>query len=386
MKVVVIGAGLGGLSLARRLIRAGIEVGVRERDSAMESRFQGYRVGIGGHAMPAVRGCLPDRLLPLLAAIGGDVTGMGRMVDTRLRLLGEVPPQDEGTMFDRHVLRHLLLAGLADRVRFGKQFEEYRELPDGRVRVRYTDGTEETADVVVGADGMGSAVRRRLVPSIRIRTMDRVGAIGRTPLTERFAALVPGWSTMVNAPDRQLFLGTMKFRRPPAEAAADLAPDVALPDTGSYLRWVMLIPAEFATAAAGSEQDPVAALAVLRDLAGDWHPDLRAVFEEADPHNSGIAPLRIGDPVHPWPTRPITLLGDAAHPTPPGGLGANLAFLDSELLCRALTSVRDGTSELLPALAGYERRICAAAAKAFGHAEQVYESFDEMRRDAARRD
>jgi 2-polyprenyl-6-methoxyphenol hydroxylase-like FAD-dependent oxidoreductase len=379
MKVLVIGAGLGGLSLARRLLGAGIDVGVRERDSAVESRFQGYRIGLGGPGLAALRGCLPERLLPLLHAIGGDLTGMGRTVDTRLRVLGEVPPRDEGTLFDRHVLRHLLLAGLDEHVEFGKELDDYRELPDGTVRVSFADGSTEVADVVVGADGMGSTVRRQLIPSVRIRRMDRVGAIGRTPLTDRFAGLVPGWSTVVTSPDRQLFLGRMSFRRPPAEAAAELAPDVTLPDTRSYLRWVMMIPMEYADNALELEGDPVAGLALLRELVEDWHPDLRALFDQADTGNSGIAPLRISDPVRPWPTRAVTLLGDAAHPTPPGGLGANLAFIDGELLCRKLIAVDDGTEHLIPALADYERQMCVRAAEALGYAEKLFESFDEMR-------
>jgi 2-polyprenyl-6-methoxyphenol hydroxylase-like FAD-dependent oxidoreductase len=379
MKVLVIGAGLGGLSLARRLLGAGIDVGVRERDSAVESRFQGYRIGLGGPGLAALRGCLPERLLPLLHAIGGELTGMGRTVDTQLRTLGEVPPQDEGTLFDRHVLRHLLLAGLDEHVLFDKKLDAYQELSDGSVRVSFADGSTEVADVVVGADGMGSTVRRQLIPSVRIRVMNRIGAIGRTPLTDRFAGLVPGWSTMVNSPDRQLFLGKMPFRRPPAEAAAELAPDVTLPDTRSYLRWVMMIPMEHADNMLELEGDPVAGLALLRDLVEDWHPDLRSLFDEADADNSGIGPLKISDPVRPWPTRAVTLLGDAAHPAPPGGLGANLAFIDGELLCRKLIAVNDGTEPLIPALADYEQQMCGYAAQALGYAEKLFESFDEMR-------
>ena len=134
---------------------------------------------------------------------------------------------------------------------------------DHRARVHYADGTTETADLVVAADGMGSTVRRQLLPSVRIRPMGKFGAIGRTPLTDRFAALVPGWSTLVTTPTLQLFLGKMPFRRPPDEAAAELAPDVALPATPSYLRWVMMIPPDLPADLAALEEDPDAALALL---------------------------------------------------------------------------------------------------------------------------
>lgn len=144
----------------------------------------------------------------------------------------------------------------------------------------------------------------------------------------------------------------------------------------------MMIPSEFAGDITQLEGNPVAGMLVLRELVKQWHPELLALFEEADPRNSGIGALRMGDPVRPWPTRSITLLGDAAHPAPPGGLGANLAFLDAELLCRKLVEARAGSTELIPALADYERQMCAYAAKALGYAEEVYESFDEMRRRA----
>ncbi|AHI01479.1 NAD(P)/FAD-dependent oxidoreductase [Kutzneria viridogrisea] len=382
MKVIVIGAGLGGLGLAHRLIRAGFEVEVHERDSAVEARFQGYRVGLGGHGLAALRGCLEPRLLPLLEAVSGDVAGPGRAVDAQLNLLAETPPRDEGRLFDRHVLRHLLLAGLSGHVRFDRKLDRYEELADGRVRAWFADGSSSTGDVVVGADGMGSTVRRQLVPSVQVYELDVWGAIGRTPLTERFAGLVPGWSTIVNTKQAQLFLGKMPFRRPPHEAAAELAPDVRLPATPSYLRWVMMIPHDHPGDFRSLEGDPEAGLAAVLELMADWHPELRALVRNADKHNSGIGPLRGTDPVRPWPTRAVTLLGDAAHPAPPGGLGANLAFIDGELLCAKLIAVRDGEVGLIAALADYERDMCEYATEALAEAMKTLESFKHLRTTA----
>lgn len=382
MKVIVIGAGLGGLALAHRLLDAGIDVHVRERDPAVEARFQGYRIGLADDGLAALEGCLPARLVPLLHAISGQLDGPGRVVDSQLTVLRQLPPKDEGRLFDRHVLRHLLLDGLDSHILFGKKLDHYRELADGTVSARYADGTSETADVLVGADGMGSTVRRQLLPSVRLRTMDGCGAIGRTPLTARFAPLVPGWSTMVNTPRLQLFLGKMPFRRPPQAAAAELAPEVRLPATPSYLRWVLMVPADHPADLRELEGDPDAALAALLGLTEGWHPELRAVLEHADRGNSGIGPLRISDPVHPWPTRRVTLLGDAAHPVPPGGLGASLAFIDAELLSRTLRRARSGSAELLPALDDYQRELCARGGESLRQATEAFASFDTLRRSA----
>src|SRR4051812_34568038 len=130
MKVVVIGAGLGGLALAQRLVRSTIDVEVYERDSAVEARFQGYRIGFGGPGMAALEGAVPERLHPLLDAVSGLIEGTGRMVDSQLTVLGERErDDDEGRMFDRNVLRHLLIADLDSRLRFDMKLDRYEELP-----------------------------------------------------------------------------------------------------------------------------------------------------------------------------------------------------------------------------------------------------------------
>jgi 2-polyprenyl-6-methoxyphenol hydroxylase-like FAD-dependent oxidoreductase len=362
MKVIVIGAGLGGLALAHCLVRQGIDVQVHERDESVAARFQGYRIGLLDRGVDDLRYCVPARLHPLLDAISGDVTGPGRAVDDQLVVLGTAPPRDEGLLFDRDVLRHLLLADLADRVHFGRKLDSYTELADRTVRADFADGTSVTADLLVGADGMGSTVRRQLLPEVKIVDLGVHGAIGRTMMTDRFAALVPGWSTMVCSGDLRLFLGKMPFRRPPREAAAELAPDVVLPPTTSYLRWVMLLPDGQAGLEIGAE--PEATLDAVLDIVRDWHPELRALIEEADRNNSGVGPLRVGPRIDPWPTRAITLLGDAAHPMPPGGLGANLAFRDARLLSETVTTWLASGGALLPALSDYERQMCEYASKA----------------------
>lgn len=364
MRVIIIGAGLGGLTLAQGLLAEGIDFDLYERDGDAEARFQGYRIGLGDEGLEGLRSCLPTRLHPLLEAISGEVSGDGRRVDIHLNELGRQAAQYEGKMFDRHVLRHLLLAGLGDRVHFGKQLTAYEVLPDGTVLARFIDGTSSTADLMVGADGMGSTVRRQLVPGVEPIDLGIHGGIGRTPLTDQMLALVPGWSTMVQGTDVQLYLGKMVFQQDPAIAAAELAPDVYLPSARSYLRWVLLVPPGAQYEFPSIEADPTVAVKILLDVMKDWHPDLRAVLEQADPRNSGIGPLKDAGPVAPWQTGPVTLLGDAAHPLPPGGNGATLALQDAAQLRDKLLA-----PDLFPAVADYERALRARAAEARGDAD-----------------
>jgi 2-polyprenyl-6-methoxyphenol hydroxylase-like FAD-dependent oxidoreductase len=67
-------------------------------------------------------------------------------------------------------------------------------------------------------------------------------------------------------------------------------------------------------------------------MVSDRPAEPRALIDHGDPHNSGVGPIRYAEPFAPWPTGAVTLLGNAAHPLPPGGLGANLAFADAARL------------------------------------------------------
>ncbi|GAB7184749.1 hypothetical protein ATKI12_4580 [Kitasatospora sp. Ki12] len=360
MKVLVAGAGLGGLCLAHGLLRAGVDVRVLEREDGPDSRYQGFRIALNAHGLAALHACLPERLHALLAAVSGPLAGERRVVDQELRELRRLGAVDEGTATDRYVLRRLLLAGLGDRVEFGRPVTGYTERADGTVEAHLGDGGRAVGDLLVGADGVGSAVRRQLLPDARVVTLPGNAVLGRTPLTERSAALVPGYGTVVHGTDvhgarASMLLGRMEFRRPPRLAAAELAPDVRLPDTGSYLRWVVM-PSESLPAGPRPWETVRAELLALLD---GWNPDLVDLVRAADVVNISPLTVRYAEPVPHWAgRRRVTLLGDAIHPMPPsGGQGANTALRDAALLARTLTAVQRGTAELPAAVEQYEQRM-----------------------------
>ncbi|MFF2078650.1 FAD-dependent oxidoreductase [Kitasatospora sp. NPDC058162] len=351
MKVLVAGAGIGGLCLAQGLVRAGIDVRVFEREGGADSRYQGFRIGLDAPGLAALRECLPSRLHGLLEAVTGPLAGERRLVDQQLTELSRLGPTEGGTAADRHVLRQLLLAGLGDRVEFGRAVVGYRERPDGRVEARFADGSGVVGDLLVGADGVGSAVRRQLLPGAEVTAVPGSALLGRTPMTERLGALVPGAGTLVQGPGASLLIGRMDFRRPPRLAAAELAPEVELPDTGSYLRWVVMLPEPLA---AGSSSWAEVRDRLL-DLIHDWHPDLVELVRRSDVGNSSPLTIRYAEPVPHWGTGPVTLLGDAVHAMPPSaGQGANTAFRDAARLCRSLTAVHRGEAELIATVEEYE--------------------------------
>ncbi|MEC3975169.1 FAD-dependent oxidoreductase [Amycolatopsis sp. H20-H5] len=359
MRVSIAGAGLGGLCLAQGLRGAGIDVDVYERDPAITARFQGYRLMLSPVGYEALQGCLPQRWHPLLDAIVGDAYGAGLILDSQLNQVGQLGPGRTGIVIDRHVLRHLLLTGLT--VHTGAALTGYDVLDDGKVETRFAHGGSATADLLVGADGVTSAVRAVLSPQTTPTDTGVRFVIGRTPLTERFAGLSWAAGSKIAGDGGNLLLGAMRFRTPPMEAAQELAPEVTLPDVRDYVRWAMVLPSGGSLGATTPQE------AALSRMEG-WHPDLQALVEQADPDNSTLLSIRVVEPRERWAPGPVTLLGDAIHATSPtGGNGANTALRDADLLRRCLIEAAEGRQDLLGAVGDYERQMFGYGAEAVQH-------------------
>ncbi|MEV5753154.1 NAD(P)/FAD-dependent oxidoreductase [Actinoallomurus sp. NPDC052308] len=353
--------------MAQGLRGAGIEAGVYERDPAITARFQGYRLVLSPMGFEALRGCLPPRWHPLLDAIVGDAYAERLILDPQLNRIGELGPGRTGIVIDRHVLRHLLLTGLT--VRTGAALTGYDVLEDGKVEARFAHGDPTTADLLVGADGVGSAVRAVLSPQTTATDTGIRFVIGRTPLTERFATLEPAFGSKIAGAGVSLMLGAMRFRTPPKQAAEELAPEVTLPDIRDYVRWAMILPPN------GSLGAPTAQEAVLSRMEG-WHPDLQALIEQADPDNSTLLSIRVVEPRERWAPGPVTLLGDAIHAaSPTGGNGANTALRDADLLRRCLIEADERRQDLLGAVGDYERQMFEYGGEAVRHSLAALPAF-----------
>ena len=89
-----------------------------------------------------------------------------------------------------------------------------------------------------------------------------------------------------------------------------------------------------------------------------WHPALRRLVEKADPATMTAFEARSAEPIAPWKTGAVTLLGDAVHNmTPFRGMGANMALRDAAALCDALVAVPEGPMARTERLANYEREM-----------------------------
>jgi 2-polyprenyl-6-methoxyphenol hydroxylase-like FAD-dependent oxidoreductase len=366
--VLAIGGGIGGLCLAQGLRQAGVRVTVFERTRARTDWLQGYRIHINPNGSRALHDCLPpeawQRFLDTVSAGGG---GFGFVTEQMRDLLrfraDEILP--DATAADGHYgasrigLREALLTGLDDEVlRLGAEFERYSVAPDGRVTAHFTDGGTATGDLLIGADGANSRVRRQLLPSAERIDTGVLAIAGKHRLPDPALPRILTEDTNLVLPAGRGSLFTSIWHPDRSAVAAGNAPQSFLLDSaGAYAIWGFSHAT--ATFPPGVENRPGADLQrLVLDRTAGWAPGLRALIEGSDPGTINAIRVRSATRVGPWETGPVTLLGDAIHNmTPMAGIGANTALRDADLLRRALIAVDRGARDLAPAVRDYEDRM-----------------------------
>ena len=390
LRVIVAGGGVGGLCLAQGLRKLGIEVTVYERDAGATARGQGYRLRIDHHGTAALRACLPADLFALYEATSSPpYRSVGRIYDDQLNLLythadprAAIDPQTAARGVNRLTLRQVLLAGLDDHVRFGSTVTGF-ELAGGEVRVRLGDGGPVTADLLVGADGLGSAIRRGLAPEADIFDTGLRAIYGMTPLDDDLTAALPAelfsGSCLIQGPERRtVALGSYQPVLSQQEAVRRYAPYAHVDTVPDYMKWVVVAPQETYSLSAAEfwSARPERLCGEALESVLTWHPDLVELVRRGAREVTTPIAIRAAAHLPDWPTGPVTLIGDAIHATTPvGGTGANTALRDAAELCARLGGVTTGT-QLLDAVSGYESAMReygkAAAVSSLRGAEKIF--------------
>ena len=349
--IAIVGAGLGGLVLARVLQRHGIASTVYEADASADARTQGGMLDIHAHnGQPALREAgLHDEFLAIVHA-GGQAA---RMLASDGRVLFE--EADDGTgqrpEVPRGELRRILLDSLQPgTVRWGCKLASATPLPGNRHRLDFADGSTVTADLVVGADGAWSRVR----PLVSAASPAYAGLLYyETWLTDvdtrhaAVAAAVGSGALFAVAPGQ----GVLAHREPGGVVHAYIA---------------MQRSQEWADALelAGPAAMPAR---VAAEFAG-WAPELVAFITGSDvpPVLRRIHALPAD---HRWPRTPgVTLVGDAAHLLVPSGEGANLAMFDGAELGKRIAA---HPGDLEAALLAYETALFPRSAAEAVAADEV---------------
>jgi len=334
LRVLVAGAGIGGLTLAVALRRAGASVRVFERAPRVEP--VGAGIVVQPNAMLALRSIDPA-LEQAVAAAGQPCVRGAIKADSGAVLsstdLGAIARLAGAPMIGihRHRLHETLLEALGEgHVSLGAAARGCRE-EGGEVILELEGGDEARGDVLVGADGLRSAVRAHVL-----------------------------------GPDEVRYSGYTSWRG--VCAGADLVPPGHQSETwgrGQRFGIVGIGHGEvywFATANAppGGEDPPGARVASLIERFGGWHEPIRALLERTE--ESRAIRSDIGDraPVRGWTRGRVGLLGDAAHPTTPNlGQGGCMAIEDAAVLGRLLPA--SGAAGVAGALKRYEERRVARA-------------------------
>jgi 2-polyprenyl-6-methoxyphenol hydroxylase-like FAD-dependent oxidoreductase len=370
-KVIIIGAGTGGLCLAQGLKAAGISVEVFERERTPTDRQGGYKLTISPSGNRALKECLPESVFQKLVQSSARASRGVSFLDERLKplLTIDLPEADLGSVdcvrpISRIALREALLQGLGKTVHFGKKFVGFDDAPDGRVIARFEDGTTAAGDLLVGADGANSYVRARLLPHAQRVETGILGVSGKIGLNEQVRALTPraifrGPTLMLGPRGCFLFANAMEYEGTDFSIAGERVQanrcGVPSDDRAEYVMWGFSARQDKFGPCLKHDTSDALKTTVL-SLMKDWDPSLRWMVQNTS--TISTYPVKTAVPVPAWATRNVTLLGDALHNmTPFRGMGANVALRDAAALRRALSQVVRGESVLLESLAAYEREM-----------------------------
>lgn len=389
MRVLIIGAGTGGLALAHALKQAEIDVSVFERDLAPNADTGGYRVGISPAGSRALKACVPAANYELFVATCARAPRFFNMLTEQLsevlcfELDGAAADAIDGEKnVIRRTLRRVLLTGLEAEVSFGKRLLHYTVNPDGTVTAQFEDGSCACGDILVGADGSGSAVRRQRLPQACLEDTGIVSLGGKLPMSAASRALLSdkmfyGMSLLMAPRGFGAIIHSLEFAQHRSDAQfAARWPDFLDALEEDSIGWGLWgarqhFPADPATLQGRELQD--LGLALTRH----WHPHFGALIRMTPPATISYVGVRTSVPPPPWESSTVTLLGDAIHTMTPGrGAGANTALRDAALLGRLLIAANAGHLSRVQAIQEYEAEMRRYSADAVAESKKQMNAND----------
>jgi salicylate hydroxylase len=322
-RVIVAGAGLGGLTAALALLDRGFEVQVLEQARALGPVGAGIQLSANATRVLYQLGLGPALERVTIEPGGKCIRLWSTGQQWRLFDLGGESIARWGypyLMLYRPDLHQVLIDGLAQRdpaaLVLGAKVADVAEDASG-VRVTLADGRVLEADALVGADGVHSIVRAKRIAEDKPRFSGCIAWRGVIPIGSLPASM--------QGPEGVNWVGPGRHVIHYPVHGGELVSFTGIVEKQSWIResWTET----------GSVEE------CLQDFAG-WHEDIHALIRQLD------KPLRwammVRDPLTNWTRGRVTLLGDAAHPTLPFlAQGACMAIEDGMVLARALQAMPD---------------------------------------------
>jgi salicylate hydroxylase len=343
MKVVVIGAGISGLTFAAAMQRFSpqTQVEVYERDQSLASRPQGYSLGLKGDAGLAVL-----KTLGLYEHIATEIATITNFVfcDQRGQRLLELRATGDEKHLTQRVQRLALKAVLLQSVgptpvQFGRHCTGYRQSAEG-IEALFEDGTSVQADYLIACDGVSSALRQQLFGDAK-HYLGITSIYGDAPVTIQHPLLQGGYFLMLGDDGNSFFC----YRQP---------------DT-IHVSFVVRAESEDDLSA----QAPIELLQRTQQATSDWHPPVPELATALDPASVGVRGYYDRNPISRVLEGRLWLIGDAAHPMCPfQGQGANMGMLDSLKLAQYFADQATNPDQAASKVEALEKDIITRGRKA----------------------
>jgi 2-polyprenyl-6-methoxyphenol hydroxylase-like FAD-dependent oxidoreductase len=357
-RVVIVGGGVGGLTLALALQRAGIACEVHEKHAALQRRATGFT--LWSYAIRSLLGLGVDAAA--LAASGGAIecteirNQEGKLIESMP--VGEVSRSLGAPSYDMRradflatLIRHLA----PGTVRMGSECLGV-EPGGGGARARLAAGSVAEGDLVVGADGIHSVLRDAVAGRAELRYSGFAAVAAVLPF--RHELLLPGRHVEI-------------WARGSKGGVADVGKGLA--------RWY--VTARLPAGAGAHVEKP----AVLEHIRG-WYPLLAAAVEATDAAELVHTEAWDLKPLSTWVSGRAVLLGDAAHATTPfAAMGANMTIEDACILADLLGAGGDVDAALAEFQEHRKRRTEDVVRKGrlMGKVSQLHSPFAAWLRDQA---
>lgn len=377
--IIISGAGLSSLLLARYLLRASIPFLIFERDSSISFRAQGYRLRLSSEGLDAIESVLgPEAfqgfwdkcgktggsgVAAIDATTGSEISAIAK--DGNPEKAGDErsnPPVEPlasrgGKIvgISRGDMRKFFLSGCQSFIHWSHRVTGYELKPSGVCAV-FADGSKSVeGKMLVGGDGIQSKIATQLSQGkLKVYDTGARGIHGQAPTTA-FKGLGEGvWRlTDDSNPMGRVFVITNV-------RSGDMD------DPNVQFGWTM--GAQPGIIKAPNDEDSLIgtpAAEMAKALTANWHPRLKPLFEEMAESEAAFWKITCSTPtgVPEWRNEPrVTVIGDAAHSmTPAGGIGANTAVRDSALLGKLLVEAGGFENSVT---ATYEREMRVYASEA----------------------